>query len=310
MKYNSRMTKINSSNLITKKPEILVLDAENNFDSKLTTLCKMIIQNEKNIILLTGPSSSGKTTTAKKLVNLLEGLGKNANRVSLDNFYKAQDDMPLWEDGQKNYEIIDSLDLEHFDMVMGSLSKDKTAHFPVYDFHHKVRADKTIEVSMHDHNSYLVLEGIHALNPELSKNIDEDKIFRVYVSVHSDFVAPNGDIILAAKDLRLIRRALRDSVHRKTAIEDTLNMWEYVRKGEALYIHPFRDNADYHINTTHYFEPGLYNQLFTQTLEQAKENSEYADTIERLINGISHFPTMGREMIPPTSLIQEFIKLK
>ncbi len=181
MKYNSRMSKINCANIMPKKSELLVLDAENNFDSKLVTLCKRIISGNKNIILITGPSSSGKTTTAKKLKSLLLGLGKTANRVSLDDFYKPSTEVPLWEDGQKNYEVIDSLDLAHFDEVMENLSNHKKAAFPIFDFHQKRRVEETVEITMHDDNSYLILEGIHALNPILAKNIDKSKIFRVCI---------------------------------------------------------------------------------------------------------------------------------
>lgn len=310
MKYTKIMDKVRIEDLkvlLNQNPSQEIARSETRYRERIVRLCNQVIGDSKHVILLTGPSASGKTTTAKRIANELQERGKSVVRISLDNFYKNSDELPLWNDGYQNYESIDGLDIPCFQQVIGQLLDTGKADLPIFDFAAGARSAKTVPLVCDSH-TFFIIEGIHALNPEISRWIDKETIIKIYISTHSDFLDASGACILNARDLRLTRRIIRDHYYRGTPAVGTLKMWDYVLRGEDLYIRPYRMNADLHINSTHDYEPFLYHLEILQTLAEADGDSLYHETICRLLRAHSHFFDLNSSLIPSSSLIQEFIK--
>ena len=249
MKYSQVMEQVRTSSIasaLSSHPADAIAQVEDAYYQQISSICDMVTHDHIHLLLVTGPSASGKTTTAKKLALELHVRGKRVNRLSLDNFYKSSDELPRWEDGYQNYESVEGLDLECFERVMQTLFRDGRAQFPIFDFTAGRRAEKTFELTF-DNHTYLIIEGIHALNPVLAPAFHGHRTVKTYISVHSDFVNDQGDLLMSARDLRLTRRLLRDYYYRGTAAEETLKMWDYVLRGEDLYIRPYRIYADRHV---------------------------------------------------------------
>lgn len=310
MKYSPIRDKVNAEEIgiaLRENPGGLVARAEESYYQKLCGVCDTAIREHKYIILVTGPSASGKTTSAKRIASILEARGKRVNRISLDNFYRDKDKLPRWEDGYQNYESVEGLDIACFDSVMSDLLTKGSAVFPIFDFSSGRRAAKTFTLQFHD-ESYLIIEGIHALNPVLYNVLKDYPAIKVYISVHSEIADDTGDVIFSARDLRLCRRVLRDFHCRSTSAQGTLKMWKYVLKGEKLYIFPFRENADLHIDSLHPYEPFLYHDGLEKMMRTIEPDSPYSKKAGRLLEANAHFFPIPGSLIPATSLIQEFIK--
>lgn len=288
-------------------PSGVVREAEVAFARQLEEVANWAVFHKRQVILLAGPSASGKTTTAKKLTRNLIARGKKAHYISLDNFYKGSGCLPLWPDGSVNFETIEGLDLELFHTLFRQLAEEGYARFPVFDFAVNQRGTKTFEVT-YDSDTYLVIEGIHALNPLLTKAADEETL-RVYVSVHSDFVGPTGEVLLEARQLRLARRIIRDRVRRESSAQDTLEMWDNVARGEELYIRPYRGQAHIHLDSTHAFEPYLYHDTVIDALTSCHIAPEFLPRANRMMATTASFSQMDSSLIPGNSLVQEFIML-
>ncbi|MEM1484694.1 hypothetical protein V6615_07395 [Oscillospiraceae bacterium PP1C4] len=310
MKYSPILDQVNILPLAGKVsdcPELVVQSAENSFRQKIIDICDTVTQEQKHMILVTGPSASGKTTSANKIAEELRTRGKKVNSISLDNFYVDAQNLPKWKDGYQNYESIEGLDIRHFEETVSRLLKTGSASLPVFDFSVSARTKETIDMTF-DEQTYLIIEGIHALNPIISRIVDSYASAKIYISVHSEFTDDSGNTLLTARDLRLIRRILRDFTYRDTTAEETFRMWDYVLMGEDLYIRPFRRYADFHIDSTHAYEPYLYHKEILCALRETNCSSPYCATIQRLKASAERFFEMDRALIPSTSLIREFMK--
>ena len=309
VKYSAKMDPVDTaavSGALLERPEQFVDAEERLFREKVLSACDAIVQDHLHIILLTGPSASGKTTTAKQIALELTRRGKKVDRISLDNFYRPSAELPRWEDGYQNYESVEGLDIPFFERFVAQLFEEGHGLLPVFDFTAGRRRDKRIDIAFDDH-TYLIFEGIHALNPVVTTPFSSHRTMKIYISVHSDFVDQTGDILLGARDLRLCRRLLRDYYHRGTEAEETLQMWDYVLRGEDLYIRPFRQYADIHINSTHAYEPYLYHDPLIKLLAHSPSDSPHREIMRRLSGAAPAFFGIPESLIPRTSLIQEFL---
>ena len=309
-KYQSRKDKINVQEVNTYALDNvceLIARAENKFGEQIKSVCDSIVTEHKNIILLCGPSSAGKTTTSIMMAEEIASSGMKCVRVSLDNFYKNRNDVPFWKNGNRNFETIESLDMEYFKDRVGELMSKGHANFPVFDFTIGTRSDRTFEVEFDD-NTYIIFEGIHALSPHFDECISTEKSMRIYMSVHTNFVETNGDKVLTARDLRLVRRIIRDNWGRATSPLETLAFWDDVCRGEDKYIHPYRVLADAHIVSAHSYEPAVYRDEFLEIMSDCVSD-KYQDIVDHLRYAMGQFVSIDRSMIPKTSLLKEFIKL-
>ena len=310
MRYNPLLDRINCSSFyghMAQSPQEIVQKAEDRYQKRIDEVCDRIIREKKCIVLVTGPSASGKTTTAQKISLVLQKHDKKVSTISLDNFYRHASELPRWKDGYQNYESIEGLDIPYFENRVTELLTTGHSQFPLYDFSVNERSAQSVDLTF-DQDTILIFEGIHALNPLISQPVSDFSTLRIYVSVHSDFVDSDGQVLFPARDLRLTRRVLRDYTYRNTSAEGTFRMWDYVMMGEKLYIRPFRKYADCHIDSTHSYEPFLYHDDILTALDNTPADSHYAEIVLRLRESAEHFFGISSALIPETSLIREFMK--
>ena len=293
--------------LLEENPQQAVALGEESFDKQICQLCREAVELDRRLLLVSGPSASGKTTTSKKIITCLEEMGKEVYRISLDNFYMEDRKLPLWEDGSVNFEAPECLDLDLFHQCLTNLWQKGTAEFPLFDFTTSRRREKTFSVR-YAPDTFLVVEGLHALNPRIRQAVGEIPALRIYISVHSDFVNESGEIVFAGRQLRLTRRIIRDLVRRNAPVGETLSMWGNVLRGERMYIHPWRDTADIHVDSTISYEPWLYRGAVLAAMEGWQGPQVYQRTVKELVDFFKPLEQLDPCLIPADSLTQEFLK--
>ncbi len=257
------------------------------------------------LVLLSGPSSAGKTTTANNLKGELEVRGRQASIISLDDFYRGKGQAPLLPDGSYDYESIEALDLPQLQVCMKELLTDGVTRLPRFNFNTREPEPEKYELRIAD-NSVVIFEGIHALNPMLEDHLPGDNVFKIFINVMSR-VYDGEDTLLTRRDLRLCRRMLRDYQFRNSSIENTLDMWRQVVRGENLYMFPYVDTANAVFDTTHAFEPALLAPRLLPLLREVSADSPYAETIVHLIEALSKFRPLSENLLPSDSLLREFV---
>ncbi len=288
-------------------PKSFVLKCEEKYNNKILKIAKDIANSEKTeIVMLAGPSSSGKTTTAKKLCQALAALGVKSHTVSLDDFYLNNEDSPRFPDGTPDYETVDSLDIACFEKTMKTLIETGSALMPEFDFLTGRRKEKYNELHL-GKNDVIVVEGLHALNPVITENLPKERLLKIYISVSSRIYDKNKNIVLNKRNLRFIRRMVRDYKFRGNSVEETFKMWITVRYGEDAYLFPFKENADIKINTIHLYESCVLKDLAAELLMQVSKESEFYKESQRLIRSLYRFPNIDSSFVPEDSLLREFI---
>lgn len=277
-----------------------VKKCEFNYQNQITKIVKQTINDKsKKFILLAGPSSSGKTTTARLLCENFASFGIKAKPISLDDFFVNRDETPKWEDGRYNYESVDAIDWKLFDTCMSNLLNNKKSSMPTYDFITGIKSI-TYETTLED-NEIIVVEGLHSLNPIIDNFIPKNNSVKIYLSPRVNFVDDDNNEIMNGKQMRFFRRLIRDAFTRGTSPKQTLEVWPDVQKGEILYIDPFKDNADYHINSVHLYEVGVYKSILKQL--NLLDDSQLAPFVKLLAN----FDFVEKSVVPTTSLLTEFV---
>ncbi len=287
----------------TQDPQKMVDHAEKKYASQLQRLSAEIAESGKKIVLLSGPSSSGKTTTANEIMEYLCSFGQPTVVISLDNFYKNREDIGLLPDGQKDFEALESLDTTLFDNLVGKILRGEAIHVPVYDFVTGQRTNKTMDIPDRQNLLY-IFEGIHALNPKLSPTIHPEACVKIYINTHTDYVSGDGHVLLGEIDLRLARRLVRDYFHRGIQAEHTFVSWPDVMEGEIRYIRPYLHLADYHINSVHSYEPMLFKDFVLGIIAKMKGMQEQGSAFAKLFAGLDSLPA---DHIPLSSMMQEFL---
>ena len=265
------------------------------------------ITNRKGIqlVLIAGPSSSGKTTTCKRLSIQLAVNGIKPVNISLDDYFINRDQTPRDDNGDYDFEHLHALNLPLFNEQLSALFRGEEVELPRYDFASGTsqKSGKKLHLGEKD---ILVVEGIHALNPELTAEIPKEKIFRVYASALTTILLDNHNYI-PTTDNRLLRRIIRDHKYRAVSAQETIHRWPSVRRGENRWIFPFQENADAMFNTAMLFELAVIKGQAEPLLEQVPENCpEYAEAY-RLLKFLHYIQPIPETQIPPTSLLREFL---
>ena len=257
------------------------------------------------LVLIAGPSSSGKTTTCKRLSIQLVTNGIKPIGISLDDYFLDREKTPLDEKGDFDFEHLHALNLPLFNEQLNALFKGEEVELPRYDFPTGKSVKSGKKLKLHD-DEVLVVEGINALNPELTAQIPNEQIFRVYASALTTILLDNHNYV-PTTDNRLLRRIIRDYKYRGVSALDTIHRWPSVRAGENKWIFPFQENADAMFNTAMLFELAVIKSQAEPLLEQVPENSpEYAEAY-RLLKFLRYIKPIPEAHIPPTSLLREFL---
>lgn len=274
--------------------------------NRLLMLSRRINENKDKIkiVLLAGPSSSGKTTTSRKLCMFLQSFGLHPKVLSMDDYFVEREENPKDENGNPDYECLEAIDLKLFDSQLSDLLKGKDVTIPTFNFAlgKKEYRDKLTLQS----DDIIVIEGIHALDPKILTNIPRENKFKIYISPLTELNMDNQNRI-STTDNRLLRRIIRDNRTRGYDVEHTLRSWASVREGEEKYIFPYQDEADYTINSALIYEIGVLKTYVEPLLYSVPNDSPYYEEAKRLINFLRLFLPIPADDIPQDSILREFI---
>ncbi len=292
--------------LSSNEAQSLILTSEALHEKKIANIADQIA-NKKDckIVLIAGPSSSGKTTFANRLSIQLKVNGLIPQSLSLDDYFVERVNTPRDENGDYDYESIYALDLELINKSLTGLMNGEVVDIPTYNFFTGKREWNGNKIKLHE-NGVLILEGIHGLNPILTSGVDQNKIFKVYISALTQLNLDNHNRI-STTDVRKVRRIVRDSLSRGHDAEATLKMWPSIKKGEKNNIFVYQDQADAMFNSTLVYELGLLKPHALKELNKVKEESPvYAEAV-RLKSILNFFKEVDSSYIPMNSILREFI---
>lgn len=295
---NSRVTKGNVDDI--------VLLSENIQNNSLFKIAETIYNNKKlKLILLAGPSSSGKTTSSKKLELFLKGFGLNPIAISIDNYFVDRDKTPRLPDGSYDFESLNSINVELFNKNLKDLLDGKEVTLPVYNFitGKSELSDESIKLG---EKEILIVEGLHALNEELTYSIDKKNKYKIYLCPLTVLSLDNHNRIRTT-DNRLLRRIVRDNRTRGYSASDTLSSWGKVREGEEKYVFPFQDEADVIFNTSLIYELGVLKTYAEPLLYSVEESDPMYKEAVRLLNLLKNILPISNDYIPVDSIVREFI---
>lgn len=289
----------------TGKVEELIRISETKQSNELLQLAEKIYNNKDlKIVLLAGPSSSGKTTTSKKLCMFLRSFGVNPAVISMDDYFVEREETPLNEEGKPDYECLEAVDLKLFDNQIEKILKGEEVVIPTYNF---LTGNKEYNNKIKLGNSdVLVIEGIHALDKRVLTNISKNKIFRIYISALTELNIDNHNYI-STTDNRLLRRIIRDNKTRGHGVQRTISTWPDVRSGEEKYIFPYQDNADYTFNSALIYEIGVLKTYAEPLLYAVDPSDSCYEEAKRLINFLGFFLPIPADAIPKDSILREFV---
>ncbi len=300
--YKKEAFNLNAVNQQSKQnPKKLIDNAEKAYHEQINEIADAIAKNGKyKIVLMAGPSSSGKTTSSNLIREKLAEYGYESLVVSMDDFFLNRENTPLLPNGDYDYENVTALDLEYLNVFVEDLFNKGEAKMPLFNFVSGKREEelKTIKLNA---NTIVIIEGIHALNPIVFKKHTEN-MYKIYICVNSNFEIDN-QVVIPAQKLRLMRRLIRDYRTRGMSLEATLKMWPNVLAGEDLYIKPYKNRADYLINSTHAYEPLMYAHHLSPRLKILEQTQE----TQGLINMLAECEYLSVSMLPENSLLHEFL---
>ena len=293
---------------VVTDPKSFIEECDGLYREKVSKAADRIIENMERspIVLLSGPSGSGKTTTAMKIAEELNKRGVGTYSVAMDDYFLTVDPAtaPRTPEGELDLESPLCLDMELLNEHFTKLSLGERIYVPKYEFSRRMRIlepSKSIKLKK---NEVVVFEGIHALNDSITDVHPE--AFKLYISARSD-VEFEGRIVFKRTWFRLMRRMVRDSKFRGTDPAETLKMWANVRRGEKLYISPFKDKADLQFDTSFAYEPAVFNTLATRLFQTIPEGIERFNELREVLPALQLFGIIDEELVAPDALIREFL---
>ena len=299
---------LNSKVLAGDASELIKI-AEAFHENKLAQVAGCVAEANRErgvrLVLISGPSSSGKTTFAKRLGVQLRVLGLNPVLISLDDYFVDREKTPRDENGEYDYEALEAIDLEQFNDHLKRLERGESVDIPRYDFISGTRQwhDNPLQL---DERSVLIVEGIHGLNPALTPGVPESRKFKIYVSCFTSVALDNVSRI-ATSDNRLLRRLTRDYRTRGNDALSTLARWESVRRGEEKHIFPYQENADVMFNSSLFYEISVLRRFAEPILREVPDTVPEYGEAKRMLKFLDNFIPISPEEIPPTSHLREFI---
>ncbi len=308
-KWNNLMKVRDASELnalvSTGKIDQFIKIAEARQNEELVNLARKIKDTKSvKVVLLAGPSSSGKTTTSKKLCMYLKSLGAKPLVIGMDDYFVEREETPIDENGKPDYECLEAVDLKLFERQIEQLLKNEEVEVPTYNFlTGKKEYSKKIKL---EKNGVLVIEGIHALDDRVLTNISRSNVFRIYISPLTELNIDNHNYI-STTDNRLLRRIVRDNKTRGHDVGKTISTWPEVRAGEEKYIFPYQDNADYTFNSALIYEIGVLKTYVEPLLYSVDPRDPCYEEAKRLINFLGFFLPIPADAIPDESILREFI---
>ena len=303
------LSKINDA--VRSDPQGFVQESDEGYNKKIETAARKIADNlsKSRIVLLSGPSGSGKTTTAKKIEAKLEQMGINSHAVSMDNYFKTVDPetSPRNREGQIDYESPFCMDMDLLNQHFAALDRGEKILIPKFEFARQMRSDIKSHPLQLGKDEIAIFEGIHALNDIITGR--NPAAAKVYISARSDILGDEGDIVFKRTWLRLERRTVRDSKFRAWKADVTVKMWANVRRGEKLYISPFKDNASIMFDSTLPYEISVI-RAFAQPLFdhlRVSPDMERFEEVRQLAEAYPLFEILDEKYVASDSLIREFI---
>lgn len=305
IKYTERLCHINDA--VKNSPCDLIRQMEDQYSKRVNEIADFVmsIGKGRKIVMLAGPSSSGKTTTANMIVKRVEDSGASAVRISLDEFFKGERQAPLLPNGLYDYESVEALNIPLMQECLTALLSDGRCMMPRFDFDAKKPAPERTLLEVGE-NDVIIVEGIHALNPIVTNFLPEEKMVKIYISVKQG-IKEGSDEVISAHQIRFLRRLVRDYKFRSSTPERTFAMWPTVERGEKLYIEPYKRMATVTINSIHIYEVNAIADTAIKILGEVSPQSEYYEQAQEYINKLSLFKILDEALIPQNSMIREFI---
>lgn len=306
--YNEKYSEIyDLNNAISKNAEDAINNVNHIYHNNIKELAMRISKGNSmsKIIMISGPSSSGKTTSAKMLAECLNNMGIGTKLISLDDFYRGEGMAPQLPNGKFDYEDVEALNIEQVQQCLLSLMQEGYCDKPIFDFTVRRPKEEKERITIHK-NDIAIFEGIHALNPIIYQNLPQDGIVKIFASV-SQCVMENGEKLMTAREIRFLRRLVRDYLFRNTSAETTLSMWEEVCTGEDRYITPYKNNCDIWLDSCHIYEPCVLGKKSIELLSCIDKDSQYYSFVKNIIEKTKKFNFIDGDCIPFKSLTREFI---
>ena len=289
-------------------PKGFIEECDAQYYANVGRAAQLIAENRRRspIVLLSGPSGSGKTTTSIKLSEALEKLGIGCHYVGMDDYFKTLDPAtaPRTPEGELDFESPLCLDMELLNRHFDQLSRGERIFVPRYEFSRQMRIQEPSKSIHLRDDEIVVFEGIHALNDMIS--LRHAEAFKLYISARSD-VEFRGDVVFKRTWFRLVRRTVRDALFRGSDPAATMAMWANVRRGEKLYISPFKDKADLQFDTSFAYEPAVFNRTATRLLQSVPEGIERFEELRAVLPAVQLFGHIDHSLVAPDALIREFI---
>ena len=290
-----------------RDPAGLIAESDRNYRKSIREIARHIADDDNiKIVAVAGPSGSGKTTTAHILCEALKEMQEIIAVASLDDFYLPADRLPILSDGSQDLESVAALDTALIRERFTSYLNTGVLQLPKYEFatQRQIPVAQTLQLG---ERGIVIVEGLHAMNPEITDLVPREIIYKIYISTNQKIRDDEGNVLLDGRRQRLVRRVLRDEIFRDADVNETLCMWENVIRGEEKFLYCFKDTADVRLKTLHFYEPGVFRNRFLKSAEGLAENTPCREYFLQTVEAVRQFVPIAAELVPENSLIREFI---
>lgn len=290
--------------LAARHPQELAALSEAHYHDQIESIADEVLAAGHRIVMLTGPSAAGKTTSAHKIAGAVAARGHNSRVLSLDDFYIGEGKYPKNPDGSDDYESLEALNLAELHSCLKDLYTTGVCDAPVFDFT-KQQPSGTQHIDARD--GVVIIEGLHALNPALTEELPDDAALCLYAGLREEYADAHDSRCLATRDIRLARRIVRDYLFRGHGAAFTLGLWGHVCAGEDRFIKPYKPRANLLLDTTHTYEVCLWRTVLDAMPADPALTATQARQLEALRRRFAEFPALGTELVSENSLLREFI---